>query len=422
MIRRGVRLLPSLSKSRSKVTLVGGTQSLSEVCLGYMEGENGLALCPAPASKAVGSLTSEGLYSIERHSSMGFTVLLYSSGSAYLFTDGQISSCLTELPAGQPFSVESRDENGHLLIGIVSADKLCVYDCYSGESDIYDLPSVLYGGIAHCGRLFAVDKGGNCRIVWSGFKMTDWQDGIDGSGYVNLEGSLGDIQRLENFGDDVLCVREYGFTVIKALADSRNFRIAPSQYCIKTGAKINLGGVYGHTYYFSTINGLYSFDGSGVKREYTVGGLLTKVGRVYVLGDGFVYADCVYDGAECIMRYDTQSGTAVFFALGCSHPFISKGELFCIKGGRFYGLSTENVDSSRIWRSQPIGGLGRKTLKCLYVDADQTPVITVVGEGVRLNIEGTGRIPVNLSGQKIYVEISGNAAVKSVVAELEERK
>ena len=121
------------------------------------------------------------------------------------------------------------------------------------------------------------------------------------------------------------------------------------------------------------------------------------------------------------MRYDPQSGNSIFFGKGCTIPFFYKGEVYCVKDGKFYSLSPKNTDEGRIWRSQPIGGCGKKTLKYLYVDGEGTPEFTVVSERGRLKVKGTGRIPVNLVGEKIYVEISGNTPVRSVVAELEER-
>lgn len=422
MIKRIIRALPSLSKSVSKVSVIGDNSQPGEPCFGYFLGDDGLELCPAPGENAVTHLTANELYSVDRHSILGITLLLYTNGLSVIFSKEQLQSILIELPAGQPFSVEARNESGHMLIGVVSANKLGVYNCYNGETDIYNLPSTLCGGIVHCGRLFAVDRLKNSKVVWSGLRIYDWEDGIDGSGYILLDGDVGEVQKLENFGDDILCVRDYGFTVIKALADSRNFRIAPSQSTVKTGRKINVGGVSGQRYYFSTDVGLYSFDGVSVKIEYSVGGSLSAIGRVYVLDDGYVYADCVYNGTQCIMRYDLQSGKAVFFAQGCSFPFIHKGETYCVKDGGFFALSPTNAESGRIWRSKAIGGCGKKTLKNLYVDCDGTPELTVISGDVRRKLSGTGRIPVNLAGERIYVEISGNAPVKSVVAELEARK
>ncbi|MGN0807319.1 MAG: hypothetical protein ACI4MN_02600 [Candidatus Coproplasma sp.] len=422
MIRRTRRTSISLSKSVSKVTLIGGSKPYSRLCLGFSETEDGLKLCPAPDATPYGAMTSDGLYSVYRHSSAGLTMFLYTNGEAYLFTDDSEKQLFFHLPAGKPFSVESHSNIGSVWVAVGCGDKMAVYDCDEEESFTVNLPSALYGGIVHCGRLFAVDNKEKYKVVWSGLEINQWQEGIDGSGYIYLDGSLGDIQQLENFKDDVLCVRDYGLTVIKALADSRNFRIAPSQCRLRMGEKIISGGVCGQKYYFTANSGLYSFDGEDIKSEYGLSGSLTKVDRVHILGDGYVYADCTYNGDKCIMRFYPESGKAVFFAKGCSFPLISKGEMFCEKDGRFYSLSAQNTEDGRIWRSEPIGDCGRKTLKRLYVDSDGIPEITVVCDKLSRKISGTGRIPVNLSGGNIYVEISGNAPVKSVVAELEVRR
>lgn len=420
MIRRCIRSSKGLSKKLSRATLIDGAKSLSSLCMGFYNDEGGLQLCPAPAVKPVfADAHTDGLYSIERCEE--FVLLNYTNGITDLFTREETIVNFVTLPKGQPFSVMTKGEQGNLLVSVVSSNKIAVYNCGNGETDVYDLPSTLYGGIVHCGRLFAADKATICKVVWSGFGVTNWEDGLDGSGYIILKSNLGVVQKLENLGDDVLCVMDKGFTVIKGFADSRNFRISTSQNTIGVGVKLNLGGVMDNKYYYSTGDGLYSFDGDKISLEYACSGYLTDVGRVHVLGDGYVYSDCTYNNEACIMRYDPKSGKAIFFGKGCSSPFYSKEKMFCIKGGTFYALSKDNAEESRIWRSQPIGECGRKTLKYLYVDSDGTPEIAVVSERGRREIRGTGKIPVNLAGEKIYVEISGNSPVKSVVAEWEER-
>lgn len=419
MIRRCIRSSKGLSKKLSRVTLIDGAESLSSLCMGFYNDEGGLQPCPAPSAKPFTITSAENLHSVVRRSN--FTFLHYTNGVTDLFLKGTAHCNIVNLPAGEPFSLITMAENGYYLISIVCSNKQAIYELNTGEIDTYDLPSVIYGGIAHCGRMFAVDKKDNCKVVWSGLSVTDWEDKLDGSGYIYLNRDLGSIQKLENFGDDILCVFEQGFAVIRGFADSRNFRISPSQYSVNAGLKINVGGVWGGKYYYSTVNGLHSYNGETISMEYAVNRYLTDVGRVYVLGDGYVYAECTYNGEGCLMRYDPQSGKSVFFGKGCTIPFLYEGEMFCVKDGGFYSLSPENDEEGRIWRSQPIGGCGKKTLKYLYVDSDGTPEIAVVSEGGRREIRGTGKIPVNLAGEKIYVEISGNTPVRSVVAELEER-
>lgn len=420
MIRRCLRSLNGLSKKLSRVTLIGGEETLTDLSMGYYSGANGLQLCPAPSAKPITSLSAKNLLSVERRAF--FTLLHYADGVTNLFGIGTPTSNIVTLPQGEPFAVVTSDGDRYALLSIVCENKQAIYELRTGEIDVYDLPYRLFGGIAHCGRMFAVDKADRCKVVWSGLRVTDWEDKLDGSGYINLKGDNGEIQKLENFGDDILCVLKQGFAVIRGFADSRNYRISPSQFSVNVGLNINVGGVWGGKYYYSTVNGLQSYNGETINMEYAVNRHLTDVGRVYVLGDGYVYANCTYNGEECLMRYDPQSGNSIFFGKGCTIPFFYKGETYCVKGGKFYSLSPKNTEEGRIWRSQPIGGCGKKTLKYLYVDGEGTPEFTVVSERGRLNVKGTGRIPVNLVGEKIYVEISGNTPVRSVVAELEERR
>ncbi|MGN1104511.1 MAG: hypothetical protein ACI4QI_06490 [Candidatus Coproplasma sp.] len=420
MIRRAKHTPAALSKSTSKLTVLDASQSLTRTCLGYCSGADGLRLCPAIGSSAVNSLKADNLYAIDSY--YDYTIVLYNDGSNYVMRNGVTEADVyDDLPEGKPFSFAYRDMDGISSHVVVCGKTMIACDLSIKAHLTVSIPSSIYGGVVHCGRLFAVENTHGCKVIWSGLNLLDWEDKIDGAGYIFLNSQLGKIYKLENFGDDILCVREYGFTVIKGLADSRNFRIASSQDSIKLSQKINAGGVLRQKYYFSTADGLYSFDGTSVKREYAASGYLTEVGNVYVLNDGYVYADCTYNGYSCIMRYDERSGTAAYFGVNCSHPFTVEGELYCIYANAFYKMSPDNSDGYRAWCSYPIGGYGRKTLKNLYVESDQTPEINAVCGGVRRKVSGTGRIPVNLSGEDIRIEVYGNSTVKSIIAELEER-
>ena len=422
MIRRKIRTPVSLSKSVSRIAVLDGAKGESQLCFGYEQGDFGLKSCPAPGAQTVNGVTADKLYAVERHALFGLTLLEYTNGFAVVFKDGQTPYNFAHLDSGKPFSAEARNENGDKLIVYVCGDKMCVYNGVTENMQTYNLPTPAYGGVVHCGRLFVVDGNNGCKVVWSGLRVTDWQDGVQGSGYALLDGDLGQVLELKNFGDDILVVRETGFSVMHAMADSRNFRIAPSQNVIKTGGRINVGGVLGRKYYFTSGGGLYSFDGDSIATEYATGAILSSLGRAYVYGDGYVYADCVYGGVRCIMRYEPESKKAVFFGADCSFPFISDGKLYCVKDYGFYNLSTENGEDGRIWRSQPIGNCGKKVLKTLWADACGSPEITVVCGDVSRKFKGKGKFLVNASGESLKIEIRGHAAVKSVTAELEVRK
>ncbi|MGN0824240.1 MAG: hypothetical protein ACI4MB_04140 [Candidatus Coproplasma sp.] len=422
MIRRGKRTPFSLSKSLSRITLLDGSKDYSEACFGYEQDGSALKVCSAPGGQTVNGVTAKNLYAVSQHVNFGLTLLLYTNGFAVVFTDGGTPYNFAQLGSGKPFSAEARNENGEGLIVYVCGNRMCVYNGETENSETYNLPIPMYGGVMHCGRLFAVDSNNGCKVVWSGLRVTDWEDGVQGSGYALLDSDLGRVLELKNFGDDILCVRERGFSVMHAMADSRNFRIAPSQNVIRTGGKIDVGGVIGSKYYFTSGDGLYCFDGDSIALEYATDANLSSIGRAYVYGDGYVYADCVYCGVNCIMRYDPESKKAVFFGGDCSFPFIADGKLYCSKSYGFYRLSTENGEDGRIWRSKPIGSCGRKVLKNIWVDASGSPEITVICGDISRKFNGTGKIAVNASGELIKIEIRGHTEIKSVVAELEVRK
>lgn len=422
MIRRGVRSLPALSKSLSRITLLNKSNDFCKLCFGYAQDGLALKVCPAPEGQSVNAVAARYLYSVSQHVNFGLTLLLNTNGVAVVFKEGETPYNFMLLDTGKPFSVEARNENGERLLVYVCGNQMCVYNGETEQKVTYDLPNPLYGGVVHCGRLFAVDENDGCRVVWSGLRVTDWEDGVQGSGYALLGSDLGNVLELVNFGDDILCVRERGFTVMHAMADSRNFRIAPSQSAIRTGDVIRIGGVIGNKYYFTSGGGLYCFDGDSISLVYGTDDALSSLGRAYVYSDGYVYADCVYGEKSCIMRYDPNAEKAIFFGEGCSFPFIADGKLYCTKRSGFYKLSTQNVEDGRIWRSKPIGNCGRKALKNLWVDASGSPEITVICDGVSRKFNTTGKIRVNAAGENLTIEIRGHAHIKSVVAELEVRK
>ncbi|MGN0805807.1 MAG: hypothetical protein ACI4MC_02105 [Candidatus Coproplasma sp.] len=421
MIRRPLRTLRSLSKSLSRVTVVGGEEDYGELSFGFYDDGNGLKTCPAPDSRYIYALFNTGFYAAKRYDFCGINLYLYTTGAALIYEKGGTLEKFVTLPEGDPFAAEARNEDGDSLLVLVCGDGMCVYNGVTEEKTVTTLPSPLYGGIVHCGRLFAADKSSGYKVVWSGLRVTDWEDGVQGSGYILLDGELGKVLKLESFGDDILCVRERGFTVIRAMADSRNFRIAPSQCSVDVGLKINVGGAIGKKYYFTSSGALYCYDGSSVSLEYSAGGKLAGLFRAYAFGDGYVYAECDYNDRYCLMRYDPHSGKAIFFGEDCTSPFMLNGQLLCKKNLNFYGITSAGKLDNRLWRSVPIA-CGRKTLKNLSVESDGEPVITVVCGDYRRTFTGTGKIPVNLSGEEIFIEISGNASVRRVTAELEERK
>lgn len=422
MIRRNRRGLPSLSKRILQEKLIGGTAPHGAVCFGYEQNADGLSVCPAPSEQSVITVTTFNLHEAKWHPSFGFELLMYTNGISVVWNreKGNCYNFCRQSP-GEPFSAEARNGQGDPLLIVVCGNQMCVCNGTTDEKVMQTLPAEVYGGVVHCGRLFAVDCANGYKVVWSGLRVTDWQEGIQGSGYVLLDGDAGKILKLENFGDDLLCVRERGFTVLHAMADSRNFRIAPSQCAVCTGGKINVGGMVGNKYYFTADGGLYFYDGNEITLAYAVNNVFTSCSKAYAYGDGYVYADCVYNGINCIMRFNVRSGEAVFFGRDCSSPFVSDGKLYCAKDFEFHQLSVFN-EEERLWRSEPLEICGKRVLKNVWVTGSGDVKVTVHGGGERRTFNGLGKLVVNVAGEDTVIEISGHCNVTRALAESEVRK
>lgn len=414
------------AKSPKRTELIGKSGIDPVLCYGYSY--NGGVLRPAPAvySTVATGLSARDFYGVSYHPAFGGALFLFSSGGAAFkrFSDAE-AFALPAFSPSIPFAVEARDKNGAPIAAIVSGSVMRVFASLPSDGVSYNLPYSLYGGVAHCGRLFAADYSDRLTLRWSGLRIVDWTAGIEGSGYLSLEGAAGRILALENFGDDLLCVREHGFTTVKALADSRNFRIAPSQFTAFTAGAVNVGGAVGGKYFFTQTDGVYSYDGAAISKEYAAGGALAGCGRAYAAGDGMLYVECTYGGASCLMRFDPQSKQAVFFGLGCKHPFRLKDELYCVKGESFYTLSSSNSDSQRLWRAVHVGAelgggaCGRKTLKRLEVYGSGNLSLTVTADDVSRAFSGFGAVYVGMRGRDFSVEIRGDGTAERVWAQFE---
>lgn len=418
MIIRAKKSSSTLATKVAEVRLLGDGAEECDCVFGYEQGADGLTVCPAPAGQSLASVN--GLYYVGVHPSFGVTLIADKSGKVTAFKGGQEPYTFASLPQGLPFSFECRNADDEELLVVVSGNVASYYDAKTQTQGSYTLPYSVYGGVLHCGRLFAVDEADEHKIVWSGLRADEWKAGLLGSGYAYLNGDVGKILKLESFADDLLCVCEYGFTVVKGLADVRNFRIAPSQYSVGRGGKIEGGGVCGQRYYFCRSDGLYSFDGESVRSEYSDAKRLSHCGSVRVYG-GYVFACCTYVGIKCLMRYDVQNGKATFFGKDCEFPFFADGNAYCVKDNRLYALAV-SPNGEGLWRSKKIGGCGRKTLKRLFADADDNVCVTVVCDGVKRTVSGKGEIPVYAAGEDIYLEISGGVPVRGLIAQTEERK
>lgn len=418
MIRRVNRTSKLSSSKVNKICLLGEDASLGDYCLGYEQGANGLTVCPSPKAEKLNSVTARGLCDVRVHRAFGLVALSYTNGVTVCYEVGKTPYNASRLSKGICFSFEYKNELNQNLLATVSGNAMQTYNGVTGEKLTFTLPYKLYGGVYHCGRLFAATEEDKQKIVWSGLGVQDWSDSINGSGYICLGGEAGNVVAVESFGDDLLCVREHGFTLIHALADSRSFRIAPSQRVIMVDEKISKGSAIGKRYYFGTGNGLYVFDGDEVSLVYCEQGKLTDCGSVTVVGDE-LFVNCRYLGDECIMRYKIKSSTASYFCKDCSFAFCLDGVIYVVKSEEFYQADCDYNQGARLWRSKKLEGGGKVTLKRLFIEADKSVNITVCYGGVRREVNGVGELLINACGRELYLEYDGNEPIYKLVAQTE---
>lgn len=429
MIRRAPSSLPALSKAVKTVEVIGKSGVSPQVCFGYSQSDKGIKPCPAPAEEKAINVAALDLYAVSAHPSFGCNLIMLSTGDIIIWrTEDNLCFNFPKLPGGKPFSFETRDKDGAPLLAAVCGTGLCVCNKVEfGCGTVTTLPYSLYGGTMHCGRLFAADASDGYTVRWSGLGIDSWQDGIDGCGYVTLDGEAGRIIAVEEFGDDLLCVRERGFTLIHALADSRNFRIAPVQCAQIVEGGLNAGGTIGNKYYFTASDGLYSYDGINCKKEYGTEGVLTGFGKAYVLGDGAVYAECRYNGYRCLAKFNPATGVADFFGEDCTNPFYTGGRLICACHSLFKELTATRDDGLSLWRSGRIDTEGcercaNKVLKTLSVHGVEGLKIKVIADGAERTFDGGGQIPVNMRGRDFSIEVRGHGKAERVTAYFEVRK
>lgn len=418
MIRRAMHTKKVLSSKVNEVCLLGEDAPLGDYCLGYEQGANGLTVCPSPKAERLNAVTARGLCDVRVHRPFGLVALSYNNGATVCYEVGKTPYNISRFAKGGCFSFEYKNNLNQNLLVTVGANAAQAYNGVTGEKLTFTLPYKLYGGVYHCGRLFAAIEEDRQKVVWSGLGVQDWSDTLTGSGYICLGGEAGNIITIESFGDDLLCVREHGFTLIHALADSRSFRIAPSQRLVLVDKKISKGCAVGKRYYFGMGNGLYLFDGDELSLVYCEEGKLSDCGSVTAVGDE-LFVNCRYCGEECIMRYKIKSGVASYFCKDCSFAFCLDGVVHVIKSEEYYQTDYEQRKNSRLWRSQKLANGSRVTLKRLFITAEKSVKLTVCCDGLRREVSGVGELLINACGRELYLEYDGNQPIYKLVAQTE---
>lgn len=419
MIRRAKRELLKLSSTLSDVQLIGGSADVTRRRFAFSVDSDG-ALCSdlAPVKLSKSYMAYNIVYG-RYFPSIGCSLLVNKSGNVYrlnltsgaIKTTGSIGACVPTA-----VTVTEDDVNYVYLIGKTSACKIS-----ADTNSTVKLDGKLTSGLYRCGRVFGASAADGYTLRWSGFSITDWEDGISGGGSVTLDGAGGAIVDVAEIGDKLLCLREGGITLMNGLADSRNFRIAPSGRLIRIDNVVSGGAAEGGKYWFSCADGLYSFDGTDVERV-VASPQGAAFGIVRAAGDGYVYAEYkTADSVSVLLRYRPSDGSYMYFGKGCSIPWLVDGVYYCSNSSLIKTLTYGAEYSLRRWTSEKItlGTAKRKTLKAVTVDKDDGITLSVTCNGQETSLVGNGKVAVGLRAEDFTFTVAGYGDIRTLIAHFE---
>lgn len=431
MIRRKKRTLPELKTRSFAVDILGGEEDYEEDIYAFIHAEQGIKPFYELESRRI-MMSAANLVDLTYNEEYGNIFFLLNSGIVVygLIEAGKISKIFTmetESDYTNFFNVSIHSkELGRIELFVCGRKVAYLSGGLSGTVTQTEIPYNIRSGTVHCGRLFAVDIDKPYRLCWSGTDVLDWSDSVEGYGYIDLEMNGGDIIQIVEFDDDLICLRDRGITVVHALADSRNYRISPSQKLIGGIMVTGKGAVYNGKFLFPCKDGVYSYDGSQITKEFFIPLLSDYVyKRVYADNYGFAYVECNNGETDLILVYEIATKRWGTFGYGSKYPLWSKGKFYFYDTirGLIGNTSLNYVNTQSYWKSKTVrpGTKPVKTLKSLYIDASADVTIDVIVDSVTYTFTGKGEITTGLRGKEFKFEIvKTRAEIRKVTGNFEE--
>lgn len=337
--------------------------------------------------------------------------------SLYSAVENEQFRLVVKAPAQQPFFVEFKYRNQP--VSQIVLDKKAVYFEGSGEL-IHDIPYNICGGVYKNGRAFGIDLTDRYKLRWSGeYGVDDWISQIDGAGWLFTDIELGEIYNLAVLNGHLAVIKKYGVSLISAYGSPEDFKeiltvATPTVYQ-------HSAAVCGNKLYFYTVDGLYSFNESGVEK---VEAELTEelMSAVYATSYGStVFVAGTHRKLEkgVILAYDTKEKTSYFIDLTATamaagnslYAYTPNGSVKLEKGKTFTYVSEE---FGRLLKR-------KSTLKSIFVDCRNAVDITVETDSGRRVFKGVrGKLLPHISGRFFKVGVTGTSEpIKELTATVE---
>lgn len=298
-------------------------------------------------------------------------------------------------------------------------DGMAVYD---GTSLKRVEPSPKITGMTlHYERLFVTSSDeSDCVRFSDDLDPTNWSEGLDSGGFVQLADGYGRCNRVISFLNYVYIFRDYGISRMIAYADQTEFSV--SNLYVSSG-RIYAGtvAVCGDRVIFLASDGLYAFDGlDTVKLKPSLGSLTDfKDGAVAAYADGkyFLAYDSAGGGNDSLLVYDVATGAAELSSGFKIDAFADTVELAAISGGKVVRItpcgSALGVPTKKVWRV-PLGSLSspdsvKRVEKISLETATDLKLTVFVDENEReISVQGKSGVrdfKIGARGRKIGLEI-----------------
>lgn len=276
------------------------------------------------------------------------------------------------------------------------------------------------GGVYKNGRVFGIDVNDSYKLWWSGVNgIKDWEEKIDGAGWLYTEVELGEIYNLVLFKDGLAVIKKFGITLLDIGGAPEDFKelVTVSTPVIYQKCSV----VCGSKLYFYTVDGLYAFNGTVAEKVETEGAS-EFTSAVYAT----TYGSCVFFagthkglGRGVILVYDTEDKTSYFIDVAATALLAGDGMYAFKKGGAVkLGKGLQYT-----YQSEEFGRFSKrkKTLESIFIDCEEEVDITVFTErGSRLFKGVKGKIPTHARGSYFKVSVDGkNAEIKELSATVE---
>ena len=335
-------------------------------------------------------------------------IIACSPDSVSLLAEGKRFSNCSAYGGPSPFLIEDY-VNGSAKAIIIAGNFATI--CRVTSSDVYELKYTLSCGVMHCGRLFGAD---GYTLRWSGpGGFDDWEEGIDGCGYLLTDPAHGEILNLLVYGGKLVAVREYGITVFNMLSFPENFCVEDT-YSYRDKTYKNTASIVNGKIYFFTKSGLKCFDGAKISPVGLRHAVSDPINAVEYGGKYFLA--CHSEDLDClaILCVDTVDGDSCILDEPAEFLFVKDGVRYLhtgnikeqhklIEGGSFYFESGE-ID---------FGTKGPKTVTELTVSGNAQ--VSILGDKYARHfyVENSTVRP-HLRGNRFTVVARGEGEVNAI--------